>query len=274
MHISNIIFLTISSIFFLYLFFSFFINQTSSIKSPHIICNIFKKDSGLTLFLSVSFLIVVSVIFAYRLSTVPISNHNPQTLYPLNPYSTYLHLAILIFALFLMINKIITYEDIGFTLIKNSSKEGMILGGVLIFIIPGLFLRSIFSPETLTINLGNPLLYFTVGITLIPISQEVFFRGILQSKLQNIKKLPEISALFLASLAYALFHIPKILFTPEFVTLPQPFIDISQYPFLAFLGYLIFGLYFGYIYQTTKSIYWSILAHIICSIIYFTFIIR
>ncbi len=273
MHISNIIFLTIVPIILLYLFFSLFISYKSPIKSPNVMCNIFEKNPESSLLLSVSFLIVVTVIFTYILSTVPISNHNPQTFYPLNPYNIYLHLTMLVFALFLIILKIVSYKDMGFIFEKNTLNDGLILSGGLIFLIPSLLLRTLFLQETLTISIGSPLLYITTGIILNPVSEEVFFRGILQSKLQTIKKLPGFLALFLGSLAYALFHIPKILFTPEFVSLSKPLIDIYKFPSLPFLWYLFFGLYYGYIYQKTKSIYWSILAHIIFSLIYYTFII-
>ena len=273
MHISNIIFLTIVSIFLLYLFFSFFTNYKDSKKSPNNMLNIFKKDSESLLFLSFSFLIVIIVIFAYILSTIPISNHNPQTFYPLNPYSIYLHLIILIFVLFLTISKKMTYKEMGFVFIKNTLEDGMIYGGGLIIFIPFLFFRAFLLQETVTIGIGNPLLYIITGVTFIPVAEEVFFRGILQSKLQTIKKIPGFLALFLGSLAYTLFHIPKILFTPELLTVSKPLINFSKFPFISILCYLCFGLYYGFIFQKTKSIYWSIFAHVTLSFISYIIIV-
>lgn len=166
----------------------------------------------------------------------------------------------------------------GFVFKKDTLKEGILMGtGFFFFAISLFYLRALFLHEPLNLSIKPPLLYFIVSITIIPLSEEAFFRGILQTKLQNIKKLSSVLALFLASFVYALFHIPKILFIPEsfwFSMKPKFLTNYNfSHPSFLLLCVLLLGLYFGYTFQQTKSLYWPILAHILVNIFIFTLII-
>lgn len=229
------------------------------------------QEPGFSLSSSISFFVVITIIYGYVLSMAFV--RNPVIVAPHNPYSYYLHLSLLIFSLFLIISKRITFKDMGFIFAKETLNEGLLMSLGLCFLMPLYYFRAFFLHETLEIYMRTPSLYFILGITLVPISEETFFRGILQSKLQTINRLHGFLALFLASLAYALFHIPKILFTPEFLSFSKPLINYFEHPVFFFLCFLLIGLYFGHIYQTTKSIYWSILAHSVINGILFTFIV-
>ncbi len=245
-----------------------------NLKRPlAIAANIFWKEPAFSLSSSIAFGTLITVIYGYSLSAINSINHNPNTVYPHNPHGYYLHLALLIFLFFLIISKRTTFKNMGFIFVKDTSIYGLFMGVGLCFLVPIFYLRAFFLHETLEIYLRPPLSYFIFISILAPFTEEVFFRGILQAKLQTINRLHGFLALFLASLAYALFHIPKILFTPEFLSFSKPLINYLEHPVFPFLYFLFGGLYFGDLYRTTKSIYWPILAHIILNIILYIFII-
>lgn len=264
MPISNIIFFYIGFVFLILLIIDFY-------KPTHNF-SLFREEPGFSLFSSIAFGTLATVIYGYSLSAVNPINHEPNIIYPHNPHAYYLHLAFLIFLFFLIISKRTTFKDMGFIFVKDTSIYGLSMGVGSCLLIPLLYLKAFFLNETLEIYLRPPLSYFILIIILAPFIEEAFFRGILQAKLQTINGLHGFLALFLASLAYALFHVPKILFTPEFLSFSKPLINF-EHPVFPFLTFLLVGLYFGDLYRTTKSIYWPILVHIILNIILYIFVI-
>lgn len=270
LQVFSIILYTIAVITFVSLISIFYENLRSSLS---IAGNVFREEPGFSLSSSIAFGTLITVIYGYSLSAVNPINHNPNIVYPHNPHTYYLHLAFLIFLFFLIISKRTTFKDMGFIFVKDTSIYGLFMGVGLCFLMPLFYLRAFFLHETLEIYLRPPLSYFILVIILAPFIEEAFFRGILQAKLQTINRLHGFLALFLASLAYALFHVPKILFTPEFLSFSKPLTNYLEHPVFPFLYFLLVGLYFGDLYRTTKSIYWPILAHIILNIILYIFII-
>ena len=250
-------------------------NFVSSLASAD---NIFSKERDFTFFLSIAFLFVLTIVYGYSLgtSTVPesvlIAPHDPQVFY--------FHLALLVYPVFLILIKEMTFKDMGFIFKKDTLTKDLLTGAGFLFLIPLFYLRTFLLPGTLDIKMGAPFLYFITAIALGPVSEEIFFRGILQTKFQNVRGISGGLAIFLSSLAHAFFHLPKILFASSALLISKqlPFSTFypkypAYYPFIAFFYFFFLSLYFGDVYRTTKSIYWPILAHSILNIILFTFII-
>lgn len=265
MPVPNIIFFFIGFVFLILLIIDFY-------KPTHNF-SLFTKEPGFSLSSSIAFGTLFTVIYGYSLSAINSINQDPNPFYPHNPHVYYLYLALLIFLFFLIITKRTTFKNMGFIFVKDTSIYGLFMGVGLCFLVPIFYLRAFFLHETLEIYLRPPLSYFIFIIILSPFIEEAFFRGILQAKLQTINRLHGFLALFLASLAYALFHLPKALFIPEFLSFSKPVINYIEHPVFVFLYFLIGGLYFGDLYRITKSIYWPILAHVIINIILYIFII-
>ncbi len=237
------------------------------------------QEPRLSLSLSIAFLFVLTTVYGYSLANVPDS---APTAYmaPHNPQTYYFHLVLLICPLFLILTKEMTFKDMGFVFKKDTLNKGLLMGAGFLFLIPLFYLRTFLLPGTLDIKMGAPFLYFITAIAIGPVSEEIFFRGIVQTKFQNVRGISGGLANFLSSLAHAFFHLPKILFAPSALLIAKqlPFLTSylkypAYYPFIVFFYYLFLSLYFGDIYRTTKSIYWPILAHSILNIILITFII-
>lgn len=100
----------------------------------------------------------------------------------------------------------------------------MLLGGTLYFLINVLIAHK--SLTTVS-NLSTD--YFLL-FTFVPFSEEVFFRGFLQRKLQNL--MGNQRALLWTSAAYALAHIPKFAFTSQYAQFSLQPTFLSSHPLL------------------------------------------
>jgi len=239
------------------------------------------QEPSLSLSLSITFLFVVTIIYGYSLSTATVPSSVPvASMAPHNPQAYYFHLILLICPLFLILTKEMTFKDMGFVFKKDTLTKGLLMGAGFLFLIPLFYLQAFLLPGTLDIKMGVPFLYFITAIAIGPVSEEIFFIGILQTKFQNVRGISGGLALFLSSLANAFFHIPEILFAPNALLISKQLPLLTSYlkhpayyPFIAFFYFFFLSLYFGDVYRTTKSIYWPILAHSILNIILFTLII-
>ena len=273
----SIILYTIAVITLGSLIIIFYENLMSSLSIAE---NVLRREAAaFALSLSIAFLFVITTIYGYSLANVPdsvptasVAPHNPQTFY--------FHLVLLICPLFLILTKKMTFKDMGFVFKKDTLTKGLLMGAGFLFLIPLFYLRTFLLPGTLDIKMGAPFLYFITAIALGPVSEEIFFRGILQTKFQNVRGISGGLAIFLSSLAHAFFHLPKILFASSALLISKqlPFSTFypkypAYYPFIAFFYFFFLSLYFGDVYRTTKSIYWPILAHSILNFILITFII-
>ena len=172
------------------------------------------------------------------------------------------HLALLFLPLVFIFRRIETFKNLGFK--KGNAQAGALwLIFVLISLIAGVYLRAFLLHQNVSLVFDFSLL-FIVTITLGPISEELFHRGLLQSKLEQ--KWGQIMGMVFPSILFALIHIPKMLFA-------QDYIYVSAIPLLAgnpialLFSFFVFGMMFAYIYQETKSIYYAILAHIFVNLI-------
>ena len=171
--------------------------------------------------------------------------------------SPFYHLALLFFPLILVLLKKESFENLGIK--KGNVKQGILwLSIVLIILIGGTYLRAFLLHKnvSLVFNFSLP---FILMITLGPISEEIFHRGLLQTKLEKI--LGETPGIVFPAILFALIHVPKLLFAKEYVSVSAPLLPVLSNPIMSLFLFFGLGMLFGYIYQGTKSIYYAIGAH-------------
>jgi len=180
-------------------------------------------------------------------------------------FSAFYHLALFSFPLVLIFSKKETFESLGFK--RGNVKEGITwLFIVLILSIGGVYFRAFLLHRSVSLVFAFSI-PFIMGITLAPISEEIFHRGLLQTKL--VKLLGETQGIILPAILFALIHVPKLLFAKEYISVSAPLFSSPIATFFSFFG---IGILFGYIYQETKSIYYAIVAHIFVNLILGVFI--
>ncbi len=172
------------------------------------------------------------------------------------------HMALLLFPLALVLFKAETFKSLGFK--KGDVKQGIWwLAVIFIAIVGGIFFRAFISGETVTLVFGNLFLLFSM-VALSPVSEEIFHRGLLQTKFEE--KTNKIKGLILASVFFALIHVPKMLFAKEYIAVSAPLPAMSN-PIMILFSFFIMGILFGHIYQRTKSINYAIAAHMLVNLV-------
>jgi len=177
--------------------------------------------------------------------------------------SLFYHLALLSFPLILLLFKKESSKSLG--LKKGDAKTGILyLFLLFIFSIIGINLQAFLSKKTihLVFDISFP---FLLSITLGPISEELFHRGLLQTKLEKL--FGETKGILLSALLFSLIHIPKILFASEYVFISLPSLPFLTNPFVTLFSFFVLGMLFGYVYHDTKSVYYAIATHAIVNLV-------
>jgi len=171
--------------------------------------------------------------------------------------SMFYHFVLLFFPLVLILSKTETFDSLGF---KRGKVKEAILWSSVIFIgsVGGIYFNAFLLHKTVSL-VFNPSFSFITSITLGPVSEEIFHRGLLQTKFEKL--LGKTKGLILASVLFALAHVPKLLFAKSYVLASTPLPFIST-PIIILFQFFLAGIVFGYIYQETKSINYAIIAHI------------
>jgi membrane protease YdiL (CAAX protease family) len=172
------------------------------------------------------------------------------------------HIALLFFPLILVFCKKERLETLGFQ--RGDTKQGIFwLFIVLVFFIGGIYFRAFMMGKSVNLIFDFSSL-FLIMVVLAPISEEIFHRGLLQTKLEKI--LGETWGMIFPAILFALIHVPKMLFAENYVSTSTPLPGTENH-FITLSSFFAFGIMFGYIYQKTKSIYYSIGAHIFVNLI-------
>ena len=182
--------------------------------------------------------------------------------------STFYHLALLIFPLILILSKKETFRSLGFK--KGNTQQGIaFLIVILIVMIGGTYLRALLAYKHVSLVFDFSFLFF-VAVFLAPISEEIFHRGLLQTKLEKI--FDETYEIVFPAILFALIHVPKLLFAKEFVSPSASLSPIFSGLIVSLFVFFVLGMLFGYIYQKTKSIYYVIGTHFLYNLILMIFI--
>jgi len=182
--------------------------------------------------------------------------------------TVFYHLALFSFPLVLIFSKKETCESLG--LKKGNVKQGILwLSLILIFLIGGTYFRAFLLHKSVSLVFAFSF-SFIMTITLGPISEEIFHRGLLQTKLEKI--LGETWGIVFPAIIFALIHVPKLLFAKDYVLVSAPLLPALSNPVMSLFVFFGLGMLFGYIYQGTKSIYYAIVAHIFVNLIMGVFI--
>ncbi len=182
--------------------------------------------------------------------------------------SSLYHLALLIFPLALIFSKKETFNSLGFK--KGNVKQGIFWSFIiLIFLICGVYLRAFLAHKSvnLVFSLSFP---FIMTIILAPISEELFHRGLLQTKFDKI--FGKTLGVIFSAILFALIHVPKLLFAKEYISVSAPVLPFLSNPIMALFSFFAIGLLLGHIYHETESIYYAILVHIFINLIQEVFI--
>jgi membrane protease YdiL (CAAX protease family) len=99
---------------------------------------------------------------------------------------------------------------------------------------------------------GTPLYFLIFTAVIAPINEEIFFRGFLVSKLGKMFGMA--SGILLAGLIFAVLHLS--------------YLSVSE-----FVAALVFGLIAGYAFVKTKSLYPSIVGHMLVNLVTITSLI-
>jgi len=183
-------------------------------------------------------------------------------------FSAFYHLALLSFPLILIFSKKETCESLGFK--KGNVRQGILwLSMILIFCISGAYFRAFLLHKSVSLVFAFSF-PFIMAITLSPISEEIFHRGLLQTKLEKI--LGKTQGVVFPAILFALSHVPKLLFVKGYISVSAPLIPVLSNPIMNLFLFFGIGMIFGYIYQDTKSIYYAIVAHIFVNLILGVFI--
>lgn len=186
--------------------------------------------------------------------------------YNYETFSILYHFALLAFPLSLVFSKKETFESLGFR--KGDTKQGITwLFFILILLLGGIYLRAFLVHKSVNLVFDYSLLFIST-ITLGPLSEEIYHRGLLQTKFE--RKIGE-KGIFLASGFFALIHVPKLLFAKKYVSFSTPLPFVSN-PITTLVSLFLLGMIFGYIYRETKSINYAIAAHIFVNLILGIFI--
>ena len=176
--------------------------------------------------------------------------------------STIYHLALLALPLYLIFSKKETFTSIGFK--KGNVKEGLWwIFFISIALISGAYIRAFLMHKSVDIVFDFSFL-FIMTITLGPLSEEIFHRGLLQTKL--VKRFGEMKGMIFPSILFALIHVPKMMFASDYLS-PSSLPVFMSNPCVILFSFFIFGIMFAYIYQETKSLYYAIAAHALVNFI-------
>lgn len=215
-----------------------------------------KKPKKLLRYLSYS--ITVLIVALLIVTIVAYGESNPQVSHPLlESYSSMALSLLLSSAVF----SYLIYKGKGpkqiiaeLGLSKNKLTIRILALGAMIFFAVMLFslVLSIISMVTniqlptnvQTVLAGTPLYFMVFTFLVAPINEEIFFRGFLVPRI----------GIILSSILFALAH-------------------LSYFSISEFSAALFFGLLAGYIYKKTKSLYPSLLAHMVINLITITSII-
>jgi len=178
--------------------------------------------------------------------------------------SLFYHVALL-FPLLLVLVRYETLKRIGMHrgYLKEGAKWVAILAAVLVI---GIFLRAFIFQKQVYVTFEFLSLSFFLVAIFGPITEEIFYRGYLQTKAEH--KLGKNHGLILASSLFALMHIPKFLFVPGKATysyLPS----FLANPIILVLSCFAIGAVLGMIYRETKSVYYPIACHMLINIALF-----
>jgi len=180
--------------------------------------------------------------------------------------SVFYHFLFLIFPLTLILLKKETFESIGIR--KGNVKEGIKISVIIFFLlVAGIYLRSFLMEKSVYLFFDPLSLSFLLIVLFSPITEEIFIRGYLQTKLE--KHFNKKIGLIISSILFALIHVPKMIFASEFMGfsyLPE----IVMNPFVLLISFTVTGYILGYIFQETKSINYPIICHMIINFLLFT----
>jgi membrane protease YdiL (CAAX protease family) len=177
--------------------------------------------------------------------------------------TVFYHLALFSFPLILILSKKETYGGLGFK--RGNIRQGILwLSLILIFLVGGTYFRAFLLGKGVDLVFAFSL-PFVMTITLGPISEEMFHRGLLQTKLEKI--LGETWGMVLPAILFALIHVPKLLFAKDYVSVSTPLLPALSNPIASLFLFFGLGMLFGYVYQSTKSIYYAITAHVFVNLI-------
>ena len=115
-----------------------------------------------------------------------------------------------------------------------------------------------------TLEISFPtFLYILLLVIIAPCAEELFFRGYLQTSLQKTL-LGVLGGLIVASILYAVVHLPRILFAGEYAFSSISIINLPSIigPMVQpIIGLFALGAILGYTYQQTKSLVYPIILH-------------
>lgn len=181
--------------------------------------------------------------------------------------SFFYHLALLFLPLALIFSKRESFGSLGFK--KGDVKQGIIcLFCLFVALLGGIYFRAFLLDKTVSLVFNCSILFILMTV-LAPISEEMFHRGLLQTKFE--KTLGATKGILLAAVFFALIHVPKLLFAKEYISTSTP-LPIVSHPIIALFSFFLMGVMFGYIYKETKSINYAIGAHILVNLTLVVFI--
>lgn len=182
--------------------------------------------------------------------------------------SAFYHLALLVFPLALVFSKKETWERLG--LKKGNSTEGTAYLFVIAIVLVGItYLRGLLSYKHVNIVFDFSFPFFAT-VVLGPISEELFHRGLLQTKLQETWN--KTWAIVFPAILFALIHVPKLLFAKDYVSASAPTVPFLSSPIISLIYFFVLGVMFGCIYRETKSIYYAIGTHALVNLILVIFV--
>ena len=155
--------------------------------------------------------------------------------------STLYHV-LLLFPLVLIILKKETLKDIGFRKgVINISALLLVFGLPILMIIAQIFVFH--NPINIILNYA-----FFLFVIISPVTEEVFFRGFLQEKIQTISN-RRYMAIIIVGLLFACIHLPRLF--------------IGMYSIGNLIFVFILGLMFGWVYSEGKSIVYPVMFHLL-----------
>ena len=179
--------------------------------------------------------------------------------------SYFYHALIFAFPVVLIVLKRETFRSVG--LVRGDLKTGIeYIALIAVFAAVGVFAKAwIFGKPVYIMSETSWMFLLIVAVA--PITEEIFHRGYLQTKFE--KSFGRKQGLVIASVMFSLIHLPKILFANELVStsIVPAFLTSPIFALPLFFG---LGMLYGYIYQETKSINYSIATHGIANfVLYF-----
>lgn len=253
LHPLSIILYAVTVVTFASLILIFYENLRSSVLSA---CPRLLSPIGATLLWALTLLGYTALLYVSR-----------RTPYSYVGSSFIFHILLLVPALFALpqTRSHVTVQHIITAMKKGLTSVTLIVAACTV--VPVAFLRYFFatpvSPSILTpVTSFSTLLYIPLLIVIGPVAEELFFRGYLQTRLQKTL-LGALGGVFVASIFYALIHIPKILWAQQYIV---SFSFVSNFRFIALgiqpiLSMFLLSVIFGLIYLETKSLIYPIIFH-------------